>query len=357
MMQPILPLRELTFITTNNCTAACTHCIMCCSPGQKYSLSFEKMRSAIDQANEREKLHLVVFTGGEPTLLGEELYQTMRYCRDLGIITRMVTNGWWAKTPEKAKEFVEMLRENGLSEINISVDDYHAPYVPFECIKNAWQACKGAGFLSVVLANSHGINDTLTPETIMQRLNETIPVRKHDEIEKPFSEEPRGEDGTLYMISDASIQKIGRAAQEIRDDNFYQIENEDSLLSRCCLVAKMPAVSYDNRLWACCGIQSASEGTLSLGDLNKESLLDILEKAEDSMMVNAIHYLGPLFLQRFAKEMNPKLSFRDNHCSVCEICEELFSNEEAVKTIKMNYFLLARYIMKREEELEKEMKS
>jgi len=35
---------------------------------------------------------------------------------------------------------VGRLRDAGLHEINISTDDYHLPFIPFDHVVNAWQA-------------------------------------------------------------------------------------------------------------------------------------------------------------------------------------------------------------------------
>ena len=84
---------------------------------------------------------LVVFSGGEPTLLGDDLFEGIAYAHERRLLTRVVTNGFWGKSPEAAAAFVDRLIGAGLSEINISVDDLHQKYVPLWRVRNAYLAC------------------------------------------------------------------------------------------------------------------------------------------------------------------------------------------------------------------------
>lgn len=133
----------LGIVTTNGCTAKCAHCLMNCAPGKKEKLSFEQIRKAIDQLKKDfSNIHLITFTGGEPTLLGEDLIRAIRYCTLNSYNTKIVTNAHWATSLERAKKYIKELRDVGLTELDFSVDDFHEPFVPLKNIKNAWEACK-----------------------------------------------------------------------------------------------------------------------------------------------------------------------------------------------------------------------
>lgn len=154
------------------------------------------MQKCIDQVVKEYDVKMIVFTGGESTLLGEDLFRTIRYCTLNFLKTRLVTNAFWATSLERAQRYIEKFRSVGLTEINFSVDDYHEPFVPLENIRNAWQACKGAGFESVILANSHGNNDKIVPAYIQEFLGEKIEVAvsngpEDNEIKEPGKETDR----------------------------------------------------------------------------------------------------------------------------------------------------------------------
>lgn len=340
---------SISFITTNNCTASCPHCVMGCVPGGKLTLSFEQMKSVIDQMMALQEMKLVVFTGGEPTLLKDDLLKAIRYCHDRGVITRIVTNAWWASTPDNARRVLSALRQAGLDEINFSLDDYHAPYVSVENVKTAWHASKGMGFLSVVIANSHGEDSTIVPAWIEDLLEEKVQIRDPDHrYGYTDRRETRAEDGTLYIIAEARLQKTGRASSDVQEGSYRELDDQIALNVGCHLICDQPAVAYDNHLWTCCGVNCEKNEVLSLGDLSEESYSEIMKRASNSVIINAIRYLGPYFLTKYVSEKDPELVFSDNFHSVCEVCEAVTTNHRAVEIMRANPGELTAMIMKQE---------
>ena len=56
-----------------------------------------------ENANQKQdSIQLCVFTGGECTLLGEDLFKSIKLAKSMGLMTRIVTNGFWAKTEKTA---------------------------------------------------------------------------------------------------------------------------------------------------------------------------------------------------------------------------------------------------------------
>lgn len=139
--------RMLTFITTYKCGAVCDHCLMSCTPNNSDRLTLPQMRQFIDSfAEVCVGSGVVVFTGGECTLLGDDLLEAIAYANSLGLFTRIVTNAWWAKSERDAETFLNELKSCGLDEINISCDDFHAEYIPLENVRNLWNSAKQWAF-------------------------------------------------------------------------------------------------------------------------------------------------------------------------------------------------------------------
>lgn len=138
--------RMLTFITTYKCGAVCDHCLMSCTPNNSDRLTLPQMRQFIDSFAEAcVGSSVVVFTGGECTLLGDDLLEAIAYANSLGLFTRIVTNAWWAKSERDAETFLNELKSCGLDEINISCDDFHAEYIPLENVRNLLELSKNNG--------------------------------------------------------------------------------------------------------------------------------------------------------------------------------------------------------------------
>src|SRR5690348_8930809 len=139
----VLKPSQLTILPTSQCTARCAHCSMNSGPERRGErLTFDQMRKAIDELHSNSPLLVVIFAGGEPLLLGEHLLNAVAHADSLGILTRVVTNAYWATSKDVARRVLNQLREAGLQELNISCDDYHLPYIPFERVETAWKACK-----------------------------------------------------------------------------------------------------------------------------------------------------------------------------------------------------------------------
>lgn len=344
----VLSGKSLTFVTTDDCTAFCDHCIMCCRPGAKHYLTSEQMCKAVDDALTIGPLTVVVFTGGEPTLLKTDLLKAIRHCHDRGIVTRVVTNAHWAYSEARAKQILQALRDAGLDELNFSLDDYHAPYIPEQYVKNAWKAAKGMGFLSMVIANSQGKNAVIDGKYIQNLLEEEVQIRDADHRHGPITEK-RDPDGTLYMISEGRLQRSGRAAEELDDADFFDPLDDNALVGGCNTVCSQPTISFDNHVWPCCGLDGLENYVLDLGNLNKESLDTILNRAKDSVLLNAIYYIGPLLLRNYIRKKDPTITFRDNYTKICEICEDITANPEAVKVLRQNYYELTALILKIQE--------
>ena len=63
----ITPLKNGCFsiVTTDGCTARCSHCLMNCTPRKKNKVQFEQIQKSIDQVVKNYNVKLIVFTGGE----------------------------------------------------------------------------------------------------------------------------------------------------------------------------------------------------------------------------------------------------------------------------------------------------
>ncbi|WP_290737591.1 radical SAM protein [Fibrobacter sp. UBA3718] len=334
MEQSIARPAQLTIITTNRCNAACSHCIMCSGKGRKEILTFDQIKNNIDQMKKVSRGPFVlIFTGGEPTLLGEDLFESIAYADSLGIPSRIVTNAHWAKTRQDAERMVQTLAECGLSEINISTDDYHVKYVPFSNVKNAWKACHGKGFHAVIVGVSYSKESKITPEFVEAQFNEKL-QRRFNSKERELPLDKRDKDGTIYAISNTWVTKSGRAAEELSDKSFKFKRNTNFFLGKCPTIMSSVIVSPSNHVWACCGFECGDGSALDIGDLSKATMNSIVKKAEKNIVIQAIKYLGPLQLKDCLASIDPDIEFKNKYTCVCALCEDIVKNERALATIK-----------------------
>lgn len=121
--------QSLAIIFTNHCNFVCDHCSVGDAPNKNNTISESLMLESIEQAYRIPSIRSIVFTGGEATLFIDQLKIGLKHAWSKGFSTRLVSNAWWANTEENALTFVSELASSGLSELNISYDDFHVQYL------------------------------------------------------------------------------------------------------------------------------------------------------------------------------------------------------------------------------------
>ena len=146
----ILP--SLSIQATYQCNISCKHCGPNCAPEENDWMTPDEIRDLIRQGAELGTT-TVVFTGGEPSLLREELPRIVRFTHEQGIInSRVVTNAKFGSSYNKAKRILGSWIEAGLVELNLSCGEFHQEFIPLEHVANAYRAADDLGFKTVLLA-------------------------------------------------------------------------------------------------------------------------------------------------------------------------------------------------------------
>jgi hypothetical protein len=323
---------QMTILTTSACTARCAHCLVRSGPERSDTLRYDEIAGAVGCAHRAGPLTVVVFAGGEPTMLGEDLLDAIAYVNGMGIGTRIVTNASWATDAESALEMVTRLREAGLDEVNFSADDFHLPFIPLDNVVHAWKACKGMGFRSVVIALSSGPGSKLGPEEMMEALGERVPVTYDDDGNVLDRPEP-APDGTSYLIANNNVYRIGRG-QKLRETYVSFPRSPQHLDRPCPWAIRSAALSPKNHLVACCGIEAEGNEVLDFGSVDEASVEELVGRANDDPVVVGIAELGPFHMMDRAKKLDPSLRFRRRYAAICEICEDVTTNPQAVAALR-----------------------
>lgn len=93
--ESIQTVHHLAVVTTDKCQARCAHCLMKSEPSRSERLNLESFKRTVTYFAANSQMRLVAFTGGESTLLGDDLLEMIAHCTELGIATRLVTNAFW----------------------------------------------------------------------------------------------------------------------------------------------------------------------------------------------------------------------------------------------------------------------
>ena len=319
LVEPINP-KIVTILTTYKCSAACKECCFQCTPKITVRLSYEEIESFILEAhsNFKDSLELCVFTGGECTLLGEDLFKAIELVKNLGMKSRIVTNASWAKTKKAADRMIDKLLDSGLNEINYSTGDNHQEWVPFESIINACEASCNRGLITVVSIESFA-DSTFSYEDFVN--NDKIKSIKEktgclSEVKASW----------ISLKNPKTIEKSGREL-----DETYNFQPCDSVLN---FLGINPLGNIIN--W--CGLPMEDIPSMKAGKYQKGSLKEMYYNNFNDFMKIWLKVDGPEKILYYAYQKNKNLEkYIKSIVHPCQACAIIYKNPEVRETLN-NYY-------------------
>ena len=134
-------------MTNYRCTAACRHCLYACSPGRTDGYITEATAESVAALLKTAGCRSVHIGGGEPFLDFDGLVKLVRILSNERISVEYIeTNAFWASDIERSKKYLQELMCAGADAFCISVDPFHAEYVPLELPLLLAETCRSVGF-------------------------------------------------------------------------------------------------------------------------------------------------------------------------------------------------------------------
>ena len=129
------------------CTAACRHCLYACSPNRTDGYITETTAKSVASLLRTAGCRSVHIGGGEPFLNFEGLLSLVRILTDTGVRVEYIeTNAYWASDTGRCKKYLRELLNAGADTLCISLDPFHAEYVPIELPLSLARTCQNEGF-------------------------------------------------------------------------------------------------------------------------------------------------------------------------------------------------------------------
>jgi len=129
------------------CTAACRHCLYACSPERTDGYITEETAESVAALLRTAGCYSVHIGGGEPFINFDGLFRLVRILSNAGINVEYIeTNAYWASDIEKSKKHLQELRRAGADALCISVDPFHAEYIPLEFPIKLATTCQSVDF-------------------------------------------------------------------------------------------------------------------------------------------------------------------------------------------------------------------
>lgn len=311
--------KVVTLLTTFKCSAKCANCCFQCSPTVSKKMTFEEMKEWIGKCVKAyPSIDMVVFSGGECTLLGKTLLKIISFASSLGLHTRIVTNAWWANSYKTALNYVEKLKVAGLTEINFSTGDDHQRWIPFRYVRNAAVASFRKGLGCAINVETHDKSKfdfekcLLKDRVLASCCSSIINGERHIYVEHGVWASMREQDGKpfRYDMFKASL-------------NYKRCNN---------LFDNIPINPYGEVL-ACCGITSERNPYLRLGNIKCEEIHRLYERSFMDILKVWLYVSGPISILQFIYDVKKK-TYDVPAQHMCVLCKGIFENAEYMSILK-----------------------
>lgn len=321
ILDPLPDPKVLSLLLTLQCTAECRHCGTMSGPRVKGRLHADIARRLIREAGNLS-YDSVVFTGGEPTLYGVELYDLIEFASSLSLPTRIVTNAHWAKNRERANTVLQRFATAGLREINFSTGDEHARFVPISNIIWGIRAALDAAIPAAVMVEV--VSDrSITKKGLLSDPTFCSLIAPEEADQIIFSESP------WMPLDEKHIERypLGLATNA---ENIGRRLGCDSVINTTTVMA-------DGRVMACCGLGTRSIPELEIGHIPKDSLQDLRQRAEGDFLKRWIRNEGPERILQWAAEKNPAIEWENLYAHRCQACKRVYTDPLVRAEILQHY--------------------
>jgi MoaA/NifB/PqqE/SkfB family radical SAM enzyme len=300
---------KVTLMFTERCNIACSHC--CVNDhayiGKNQDMPIEDVYQYIEQIHELSLQEIQPFTlsfsGGEVFLRYQDLKKAIAFAKQKGAYRiSCMTNGFWGKDYQQAKEWMIELTEAGLHSIGFSLDDFHQEYIPLQSVCTALEICRELGL-------------EITIKSVITRS-----TRRLAEIIKDL--------GDLTINMNLIVQEIacipeGRALHQVPQDDWWY---KKGIPNELCMAGIMLVIFPDGKTFPCCG--TGWNQWLYLGNTRETNLQDLFEKTRNSALGCLLREKGPKYLVPFYDRAGwplPKQGYVNN----CHLCQTILNHQKA----------------------------
>lgn len=311
---------EIGIMYAHTCNIACRHCGILSSPHNHNRMSLQLAERCIREAAAIvPKPSTIVFTGGEPFLFVNEIEELIALCNELGLSTRVVTNGFWGQKPAIGRAILHRLRLAGLDALNFSADKYHLEFLEPSVLRNAIALAQEVGYVAIVNFVMNGPGDPV--ETFARLysipLDQIRPFREEELAQQSHTRSVPPEVYTKINLSHGRLIGLGRAAEY--PDEHYLTPIESFNLKGCSEVVNRPVIYPNGDLQACCCAGGKIEA-FTVGNLITASLADLVEAMRKRSHFRFINTFGPRQLYQTLCAAKAGGQKDDLHASICDMC-------------------------------------
>lgn len=319
MKLPVIKPTIIALLTTLRCTAACENCCFGCTPKQGRSMTYQEMKDYVDMCLEAypDSLYKLSLTGGECMLLGKDIDRILSYGKSKGLKCILISNAFWAADYDKAYSTLKRLKRNGLDYISFSSGADHNKYVPWTNVRNA-----------AIAAALLGIDCEVRLEYTPWSSEAKIDINSDTELTELSKQGKIAISHSPWMRFENNRKK---------EKSFKYKLHKTKEKEPCQNLFRCIVINPYGEVYACCGIGCCHIPQLRLGNVNKESVKTVYERAFDDFLKIWLYTDGPQAVLEFVdKKTNQKLPWHTMH--ICDKCRTIFTDKSIIPLLKDNFF-------------------
>jgi MoaA/NifB/PqqE/SkfB family radical SAM enzyme len=266
----------------------------------------------IRQAKKIPSVEWVSFTGGEPFLFPDLLIELIEVASGFGLHTECVTNCFWARSLGNALKILSRFREAGLTTINISTDDFHQEHLPFDRVRNCFNAAKDLG-IKIIIMSAVNKSSTITADHLGELLED-------DNVHILQKGTSRSESTTALAV-ESGFLPIGSGTKIPETERV--IENRP-LKGACDVVLRDISIDPSGNVLPCCSAAGMAE-TAVIGHAKRSKLNGIIREAGRHPFFKVLSAEGPKGLCKYLRLNDTSKAYVNK----CHLCYELLTGQDS----------------------------
>jgi len=260
----------------------------------------------------------VISGGGEPMTVDKSvLFRILNASSKENLYPKMTTNAYWATSLDETCRRLQPLAENGLKHIVISVSESHQEHVKYDNILNAVKAANILKLKCDLYLTSLNIK-TNPLQSLVRYFTEHHQPPPHIHTEYYYI--PFGNAEANFDLSD------------------FQLTDVANLQGVCPSAGNNICVHPDGAVTFCAMVFALHIKALHIGNVYRDSLADIMQRAENSCLIQWFSVHGIVALKE-AIEQYSNIRFADKYVNICHLCSDMLLNPEVSKFLQHEGFI------------------
>ncbi|WP_439533921.1 radical SAM protein [Polymorphobacter sp.] len=330
--------REFALMLSRRCNIECRHCGIESHPRINEFMPMELAERLILEAAAIPDFGKVTFTGGEPFMRPDDLEHLIGLCSQLGLATRIVSNGFWAKDKARGMAMLGRMVNAGLTEINFSADRFHLEFLAAETLRNALDCADAHGLLRIVSFVTTGEAEPVEEFSRLygipqESLFDLRFILDDEEMVRSF-----GKDHILVYYG--GLIGLGRAERKAHERRYHPLPTFGRNRP-CGEVVNKPVIYPDGAFQACC-CAGGKISSFTVGNIHDDDVATLYARMQGRAHFRLINTHGPRVLFDEIDKAHPGLLQQREFTSICELCVRATENldAEAVDAIADRFLLM-----------------